>query len=132
LVGIAPDWIRGMATGTPDFTGVPQPVQCTAEAIRITTMNMGRRYWIEGAMGGWLKIIGTFDAILRLPRSRLCEAVKEPFATEVNLAIDHRRRGAERIVEPVDRKDGVFPIVLQDHRDPVSCRHIDPVCRTHR
>src|SRR5882762_8536453 len=55
------------------------------------------------------------------------QAVKEPFATEVKVAVDSDGRCAKGIAEGIDREHGTVAAVPQYHSRSVATGYIDPV-----
>src|SRR6266446_5277990 len=63
---------------------------------------------------------------------RLCDAVKEAFAAQVEFTARQRRGGTERVVEMVDGHCGVFAVVVQDDGCSITPGDIDAASRAHR
>ena len=60
---------------------------------------------------------------------RLCDAIKEAFAAQVEFTTNQRRGSTERVVEVVDSEYGVFAVVAQDDGCSIAPGNIDAAGR---
>ena len=107
-----PEWIIriGMSSGEP-------------EAVyfhRVSRVNPRSSFAATGKIGAFFPV---------KPGSLPGDAVERLFPAQIELLFHQRRRGAEGIIEMVHGEHGVFQIVAENHRGPVTRGDVDAACR---